>query len=208
MRRTLRIGALLLLFCLAGSAWSCTQLKGIQRALTTLAACQFKLDSVRDFQLAGISLTGKTGLSLLDAPKAAAAFAGGRLPASFVLNVAAVNPNRGEGGTPAPPARLVSLPWTLVLDNTITVRGNLAEAVTIPAGGAQTLIPLRMELDLIPFFKDKGYENILNLALALGGANGSPARITLRARPEIQTDLGPIRYPGEIDIIDREFRAR
>ena len=50
--------------------------------------------------------------------------------------------------------------------------------------------------------------NLELLALALGGANGSPARITLRARPEIKTAYGPIRYPKEIDIVDKEFRAQ
>lgn len=192
----------------AAGLTACAQLKQLGQAVTNLSACQFKLDSVSNFSLAGISLAGKTGLSLADAPKAVAAFARGTLPASFTLNVAAVNPNNGQGGTTSAPATLVGLPWTLILDNTITVGGNLADAVTIPAGGQQTIIPLAVSLDLVPFFKDQGYEHLLNLALALGGANGSPARITLRARPEISTPYGPIRYPKEIDIVDKEFRAR
>ena len=63
-----------------------------------------------------------------------------------------------------------------------------------------------MNLDLVKFFKDKGYESIVNLALAIGGANGSPSRITLRAKPTVQTPYGPLTYPNEIDVIDREFR--
>jgi 23S rRNA pseudoU1915 N3-methylase RlmH len=65
-----------------------------------------------------------------------------------------------------------------------------------------------MNLDLMKFFKDKGYEKILNLAFALGGAQGSTSRVTLRARPTIRTDFGPLTYPGEIDIIDKEFRGK
>lgn len=209
MKRLLETAALLAgLAVIAGGLVACAQLRGLSQAVTNLSACQFKLDSVNNFSLAGIPLAGKTGLSLRDAPKAVAAFTSGTLPASFTLNVAAVNPNNGQGGTTSTPATLVGLPWTLILDNTITVGGNLADAVTIPAGGQQTIIPLAVSLDLVPFFKDQGYEHLLNLALALGGANGSPARITLRARPEIKTAYGPIRYPKEIDIIDREFRAQ
>lgn len=41
-----------------------------------------------------------------------------------------------------------------------------------------------------------------------GGAQGSANRVTLRARPTISTDFGPISHPGEIDIIDKEFRGK
>jgi hypothetical protein len=64
-----------------------------------------------------------------------------------------------------------------------------------------------MSLDLIKFFKEQGYESLLNLALALGGVHGSAARINLRATPTVDTFIGPITYPGEITIIDKEFRS-
>ena len=48
----------------------------------------------------------------------------------------------------------------------------------------------------------------MNLALALGGKNGSAARVTLKATPTIDTPLGAITYPGEISIIDKEFRGQ
>ena len=44
--------------------------------------------------------------------------------------------------------------------------------------------------------------------IALGGAQGSASRVTLRACPTISTDFGPISHPGEIDIIDKEFRGK
>jgi hypothetical protein len=59
----------------------------------------------------------------------------------------------------------------------------------------------------VKFFKDQGYESVINLALALGGVSGSSARVTLKATPTVDTFLGPITYPGEISIIDREFRS-
>ena len=64
-----------------------------------------------------------------------------------------------------------------------------------------------MSLDLVKFFKDAGYENIINLALALGGVSGSSARVTLKATPTVDTFLGPITYPGELTIVDKEFRS-
>jgi hypothetical protein len=64
-----------------------------------------------------------------------------------------------------------------------------------------------MSLDLIRFFRDTGYQTLMNLAFALGGIHGSPARVTLKATPTVDTFLGPITYPGEITIVDKEFRS-
>jgi hypothetical protein len=122
------------------------------------------------------------------------------------VNVAAVNPNDGTGGSTKSTATLTNFAWTLLIDNATTINGDIASPITIPGTGQQAIIPLRMNLDLVKFFKEKGYDHIVNLALALGGANSSPSRLTLRAKPAIKTDFGPISYPREIDIIDKEFR--
>ncbi len=185
---------------------SCNVMKEIQNAVTNLSRCQFKLANINNFSLAGVSLTGKSGISVMDGITLAAAFARGQLPASFTVNVAAVNPNDGTGGSPKSAATLTSFAWTLLIDNATTINGDISSPITIPGTGQESIIPLRMSLDLVKFFKDKGYDSIINLALALGGANSSPSRLTLRARPTVKTDFGPITYPGEIDIVDREFR--
>ncbi|MDH7516070.1 MAG: hypothetical protein QHI48_09375 [Bacteroidota bacterium] len=193
------------------AAFSCSQVRDFTESLKGLAKCTFKLDSISDFRLMGIPLSGKTSLSdfnLVDAGKLATAFAQGTFPASFTLNVAAINPNDGREGKFKTPATITGFPWTLILDNTTTIEGDIASPVTLPSTGEQTIIPLRMDLDLARFFRDKGYESIVNLALALGGVNGSPARVTLKARPRIKTDFGEIAYPGVITIVDKEFRAQ
>lgn len=187
---------------------SCSVLKEIEQAVVNLSQCKFKLDSVSNFSLVGIPLSGKTNIGVADGIRLAAAFARNEFPASFNLNVAAINPNDGTGGTKKSSATLTSFAWKLILDNTMTINGDIASPITIPGTGQQSIIPLSMSLDLAKFFKDKGYESIINLALALGGANGSPSRITLRAKPTLKTDFGQITYPGEIDIIDKEFRAQ
>ena len=187
---------------------SCSVIKEIGQAVTNLSRCSFKLDGIGDFRLAGVSLTGKKALNLTDAAQAVASFGRGELPASFTLNVAAQNPNDGTGGSPKTSATLASFAWTLRIDDTPTISGDIPEAVEIPGMGQRTIIPLRMNLDLLKFFGDKGYEKIVNLALALGGAEGSAGRVTLRAKPTIRTEYGPLTYPNEIDIIDKEFRGR
>jgi hypothetical protein len=195
-----------LFFALSLTTLSCSALKDLSNTMTNLSRTKFKLDSVNGFALAGIPLAGKTSVNVMDGVKLLAAFNRNEFPATFTLNVGALNPNDGTGGTTKASSTLTSLAWTLIVDNTLTVNGNIKDPITIPGTGQQTLIPLQISLDLLKFFKDKGYESILNLALALGGANSSPSRLTLRVKPTIQTDFGPISYPNEIDVIDKEFR--
>ena len=201
-----RTSTLLLILVPALLGLSCSVLQGIEQAMTNLSRCKFKLDSVNEFSLAGIPLASKSRFTVADGAKLVAGFAQNDLTASFTLNVAAVNPNDGTGGTLASSATMTSFAWTLLLDSAVTVKGDIASPITIPGTGQQAIIPLKIQLNLAQFLKDKGYEHILNLALALGGAGGSPGRITLRAKPTIQTDFGPITYPGEIDIVNKEFR--
>ena len=187
---------------------SCSALRGVGEAITNLSRCSFKVESVSNFSLAGISLGNKSSYSIADGLTLAASFARNEFPASFTLNVAAVNPNDGTGGTPSSAATLTRFAWTLLIDNTETIRGDIAEPFTIPGTGQQSIIPLTMSLDLFQFFRNRGYESIINLALALGGVNRTTSSITLRARPTIDTRFGPINYPEEITIVDREFRSR
>lgn len=197
---------LLLAVALSVTALSCSALKDLSGMMANLSRTTFKLDSVGDFKLAGIPLSGKTSVGVLDGAKLLAAYSRNELPAAFTLKVAALNPNDGTGGTPKASATMTSLAWTLIVDNTLTVNGNISDPITLPGTGQQTIIPLQINLDMYKFFRDKGYESILNLALAMGGAGGSTSRITLRVKPTIQTDFGPLSYPNEIDVIDKEFR--
>jgi hypothetical protein len=198
---------LIALLCASFVVLSCSVIEEIGRGITTLSRCTFKLVGVSDFRLAGVSLSGKSKLGPVDAARVAATFGQGTLPASFTLNVAARNPNDSTGGTTRTTATLTQFAWTLLLDGTPTINGNIARPIDIPGTGQETIIPLNMNVDLVAFFREKGFDRILNLALALGGAHGSTSRVTLRARPTISTPLGAVTYPGEIDIVDTEFRG-
>ncbi len=208
MTRRISIPLVLIAALLFGS---CDALKDLQKSIANLSRCKFKLESVNGFSLMGVNLSNKTSLSdfsVVDGARLAAGFARNEFPASFTLNVAAINPNDGTGGTTQTTATLTSFAWTLILDNTLTINGDITDPITIPGTGQQTIIPLQMNLDLAKFFKEKGYQSVMNLALALGGANSSPSRITLRATPRIRTSIGDIAYPGAIDIVDKEFKAQ
>jgi len=196
---------------LAGAllASSCATLEQMSSALVNLKRLRFKIGDVRGFRLAGISLDGKTRLSqfsALDALALAQAFQRKNLPADFVLDVLAINPNDGTGGSPRTVSTLTGLESRLLIDGKPTVTGNIEQPVEIPGTGETAIIPIRLSLDLFEFFGDRRYEDVIDLALALGGASRSPARLSLDAQPRVTTPLGPIIYPGRITIVDKEFR--
>src|SRR4030095_819421 len=182
---------------------------GVYDAIVNLQRLQFKLDKVTGLNAAGVGFSYASKLSdfsVIDAAKLLAAFSEGRLPVQFTLNVLAKNPNDGTGGTKQTSAVIKNLDWRLFLDNKETVNGKIG-GITVPGIGQATNIPINISLDLFQFFRDQGYESIINLALALWGRYGTAARVTLKATPTIETAIGPITYPGEIEIIDREFRG-
>jgi len=186
----------------------CAALQQVQDALANLRRLQFKLDSVTPGSLAGISLSQASdvrSLTIQDGLKLTAAFANKSLPLSWTLNVAAKNPNDGTGGTPQRAAVLQSFAWTLKIDEKETISGDIANPLEIPGTGQTTIIPLQMSIDLYKFFGERGYKEVLNLALAVAGQKGSAARLTLVAVPTVSVAGIDLKYPGQISIVDKEF---
>ena len=180
----------------------------VYETLTNISRLQFKVGNVNGFQISGIPVSGKSKLSdfsAIDLLKLTSGFAQGSLPASFILNVDAKNPNDGTGGYKKSDATLQNFKWRLFLDDKETISGDIAQPLEIPGTGQVTSIPLTINIDLMSFFKDKGYESIINLALALGGVQGSSSKITLFATPTVSSPFGNITYPGELKLIDTEF---
>ncbi len=185
----------------------CSAIKQVTQTLVNLQRLKFKLENVNGFRLAGISLNDKKSISdfsLSDGLNLTKAFTSKSLPAQFVLNVAAVNPNDGTGGSKQTTATLTSFEWQLYIDDVPTVSGNIDKAIEIPGTGQQSIIPLSISLDLVKFFENKGYEGIVNLALAIGGVNSSPSRLKLDAKPTVSTPFGAISSP-RITVIDKQF---
>jgi len=188
---------------------SCATLNDMASALANLQRLKFKIGAVHGFKLLGIDLGGKSRIadfSAADGLKAFQAYQSRKLPVEFVLDVLAVNPNDGTGGTRRSTSTLTGLECRLLIDGKPTVTGNIDRPIEIPGTGQESVLPLRLSLDLLEFFGDKRYEDLLGLALAIGGKNGTAARIALDAQPTVSTPLGPITYPSRITIVSTEFR--
>ena len=180
----------------------------VYETIVNLSRLQFKLGEVDGFTVNGINISNKSKLedfNPADLFMLTSAVTSGKFPVSFTLNVEAKNPNDGTGGYPKTDATLKSFPWHLQIDGKETISGNITNPVSVPGTGEITIIPIEIEMDLIQFFNDKGYDSLLNLVLALGGKNGSSSRLTMFADPTVSTALGDINYPGEIKIVDHSF---
>jgi len=186
----------------------CASLEQMQNAITNLRRLQFKLDSVTTGILAGVDLSKASALSSLtlqDGLRLTTAFAKKSLPLTWTLKVAAKNPNDGTGGSSQRTATLSSLAWTLKIDEKETISGDISQPLEIPGTGQVAVIPLQMNLDLYTFFGERGYKEVLNLALAIAGKQGNAARLTLSAVPTVIVAGINVKYPGQIAIVDKEF---
>ncbi|MBK9098982.1 MAG: hypothetical protein IPM14_12840 [bacterium] len=180
----------------------------VYQSMVNLSRLKFKLGAVNNFIVGGVNISNKSSLqdfNPLEVVNLTTAIASGKLPASFTLNVEAKNPNDGTGGYPKTDATLKAFPWRLEIDDVETISGSIGTPVTVPGTGEVTNIPLTMNIDLIEFFGNKGFDNLLNLALALGGQQGSSAKLSLFATPTVSSPIGDIKYQGELKIVDQSF---
>ena len=195
---------LLLLILFALSNISCS----VYDTFVNISRLKFKLGNVNGFQVNGVPISNKSKLSdftLSEGLKLTSAFAQGKLPVSFTLNVEAKNPNDGTGGTKQSTATLKSFPWRLLINDKETISGNIGAPVVVPGTGQTSILPLQMNFDLLTFFKDKSYNDIINLVLALGGKGSSSSKLTLYAQPTVTSPYGDITYPNELKIVDHQF---
>jgi len=188
---------------------SCETLDQLTRALMNLRRLQFKLDGIHDFVLLGINLSGKSALvdfSAAEGLELVQGFHSKRLPAELTLDILVQNPNDGTGGSTKTVSTLTSLESRLLIDGKPTVYGNIDKPIEIPGTGQAATVPVRMSIDLYEFFGQQGYEEIIGLALDIGGRHGDMTRISLDAQPKVSTPYGEIVYPGRITIISNEYR--
>lgn len=188
----------------------CSALKQISNTLENMKRLEFKLGNVNNFRLAGINLANKNSISdisISDAFKLTSAFSSRRLPAEFILNVDARNPNDGTASNTNTNASLTAFEWRLLIDDVPTITGNIASPVTVPGKGQSTVIPLSINLDLYEFFGNQGYDKLINLALAIGGS-GNSSRLKLDAKPTVKIGSFPVTYPGRLTIVNHEFRDK
>ena len=190
MPRLVSLGTLLLAVLLAVPG--CTTLQQV----AALRNVDFELDRLSDGFVAGVDLDRlRTGgqLGAADLARLGAAAATGEVPLRFVLHVGAENPADNPVA-----AQLVSLDWTLFLDGTETISGVYNDDRRIAPGAAVDL-PIAMELDLARFF-GRNVSDLAQLVGNLAGVSSQRQTVRLDARPTVNTQFGPISYPGVISI--------
>jgi hypothetical protein len=209
IKRSGIVGAIVALLIGAGvisaSLNSCSTLN----ALAGLSRIQFKLNDVQHVQLCGIDITNKhnvSDFSIMDGINLTAAFASGRFPLTFTLDVAAKNPNPSTGSAALSSLQVTAFPWTLYLNGQQTISGNIGAPVGVPSGGMTTMIPLSVTVDLKQFFGNQGYDQIVKLALAMSG-NGGVSQVQLKAQPTMSTPLGSLKYPNQLTIVSAQFSS-
>ena len=209
MNKHVRASLALLLLAGVLTLSSCAAFDQMASALANLQRLKFKLSGVRDFRLLGLDISGKTMLSefnALDALRLVEAYRSMKLPVDFIVDVLAVNPNDGTGETRQTTSTLTGLECRLLIDGRPTIVGNIDSPSEIPGTGRESVIPLRLSFDLFEFFAGEQYEDLIQLALAIGGKNRTATRIALDAQPTVSTPAGPITYPGRVTIVSTEFR--
>lgn len=200
--RTLLLG---ITVCLLG----CGTVRQVTEALVGIERLRFCLQGVSEFRLVGVALADKRALedfTPADAARLVAAYSSGQLPAEFTLHVAVLNPNDGVGGHPRLPITLERMEWRLLIDGVPTVTGVVTQPVEIPAVNQVVIIPVQLRLDLLEFFQRRRYEDLLRLALSIGGIGGGPSRLMLEVDPTLSTPVGRLRYPRPVPVIEKEFR--
>jgi hypothetical protein len=191
----------------------CSFFNSLLNTMSDLQSIQFKLGSANNFSLANVNISDKrnvSDVSVTDVLKLTQAVKNKSLPTNFTLNVLAQNPNTKTANTKQSSldAVLSNFDWILLIDDKETINGRVTNPVTIPSGGRTENISIGIGLDLMKFFGDRGYDDMINLAMAVGGVNGSSSRLKLRIKPSVSISGIPISYPNYITVVDKEFRGK
>ena len=161
-----------------------------------LAKCEFRIRSVENINLAGISIQNAASiksLNITDAAKIMAAIGASTFPLSLQLNFEGKNPNSTAAG-------LNKLEWILFIDDIQMTSGSLDKAFTIPPNNGTAIIPVQVGLDLKQALKGKSLDAIVNFGFNLAGIGNKPTRIKAKLKPTIMIGNYPVSYPGYITV--------
>jgi hypothetical protein len=190
----------LLLFTL--SILTLTTCKSL-RELKNLTKCQFRVATVKDIALAGVSIQTIrrfSDLKLKDAAKVGAALAAGNLPLTMTVNLEAKNPNKQL-------AAINRLEWVAMVDEFDLLEGIIGDRVEIQPEGGVATIPLAVTCNLRSVLKTLGKDELLNFGMGMVDASDRPTRVALKLRPTIMVGKHPLTYPGWFTV-KREFAAQ
>lgn len=180
----------------------------VLKTLENFSRLKYRIHSASDYQILGVSIANKKSIkdfSSFEMLKLTTGLLKGTIPLTFTLNIEAKNPNDGSGGYPKTDLSIDSFPWYLLVNDKEVISGNISEPVFVPGKGESTIIPIRIEFDIAKSFKEKSLDDIIMLALQLGGYEGSTSNLKMITKPVIGTPIGKFEYPNDITIVDKTF---
>ena len=161
-----------------------------------IVKCDFRMESVKNVELANINVQGVRSISDLNffqAGQLTKAYLSGNVPLEFLLNLEGINPNTTS-------ATMANFDWILYIDDVKMVSGTNNQEYTIPPNDGTQIIPLKISINLLDVLNDEAKDALLNFGFNLADAGNKPTRIGLQLKPTLNVGGVPITYPGFIDL--------
>ena len=190
---------------------SCSSIKSITEALSTLQRCEFRMSGIREAKLAGVPIGDKRSIGdfrpFSDGITLLQAYRNNQFDLELVADVEVRNPNTGNNGTRKTDAVISHIDARLLIDEKQTAVADIVNPLTVPSTGESVIVPVRVRIDVLAFYREKGYDDVLSFLLGIAGAEAKKGRIALDIQPTVETPLGRMKYPQRIRLIDKEFRS-
>ena len=169
--------------------------------MAALTKCQFRLASVEQTTLAGVSLQGGVSqIGVMNLLKLQETFATGTLPLQFTINVEVKNPNAAAAG-------MSKMEWTLYMDGNPLTNGVLVKSFSVAPNNGVGVLPVEVQLDLKKTLTGKNLDSMINLAKNVEGEGTKPTRLTMQVKPSIKVGGQELQYPGYVTL-SHEFASK
>lgn len=165
----------------------------------TVQRLQFKIGSITDFKIAGVSLKDKKSsddLTDFEESKLSQAIAAKKLPSSFTIKVLVKDPNQGVKNISAV---LKEFRWRLLIDSIEIASGDYKDEIEIKG---DTIISLKVNFDFGSYFSEPDIKSLTDTVLSFYALRSN---IVVKAIPVIETNYG-ILIREEIPVNAKEFR--
>ncbi len=166
------------------------------KQMAALAKCEFRIESVTNLNLAGISvqdIKSISDLTIMDAQQLIRSLSSNTFPLNLTLTIEARNPNSSMAG-------MNKMEWILFIDDIQMTSGSVDQPVSIPGNNGTAIIPVQMDLDLKQILQGKSVDAIINFGLNLAGKGNTPTRFTIKLKPTIMIGKNAVVYPGYITV--------
>ena len=180
-----------LVLLLAATIFAFSSCRSI-REMKNLTKCQFRINTVKNIELAGVNIQhvrSYKDLSVKDAARATTALVSGNLPLSMLINLEVKNPNKQT-------AALNRVDWIAMIYDYQLVNGIVANRVEVEPGGGVANIPIMVGVNLNEILKSVAKNDRLDFGMGLTDQSDRPTRVALKLKPSIMVGSKAIAYPG------------